>query len=416
VTLLDAIIASSLNVVFLVVVLSVVGLLLVKCLARHPAERYAICTTTIVCALASPILVVAHQLTGYGLFRLAIPLFASNPAVHGVGSLPQELPPLLNDANGAWAPLPLVLGLAASGWAIGIVVGMFRLMHGYRKTRALASRTRLWKSRLSRETMECVGDILGHRDFSVSISSDVAVPFVIRLTAPLIVIPADAEELLSPVQLKQIVLHEAAHVAMNHLAFSFAARLACILFWPIPCVHMLCRRLAQAQEEVCDNVASQVDGAACYARTLLAFAQGFSSVPQQNSALALLGPETSLEARITGLLDPRRNRMMKSNGLKWWVLAGVAVLTLSSVGFVAARTPTHAANKSIQGLAAVVPDGQGQIPGSRAPIPGKKAFVTLDDHGQGQNLSSGTAVAGSSAKAQLAAKLKAEALARGQGH
>ncbi|MGC4045342.1 MAG: hypothetical protein QM758_16245 [Armatimonas sp.] len=87
---------------------------------------------------------------------------------------------------------------------------------------------------------------------------------------------------------------------------------------------------------------------ACYARTLLALAQGLSPAPNLASTLALLGPETSLEARITGLLNPRRNRMIRLSQGKLWAacLAVCALIATVAVRVVAAEPNAKAAGSA----------------------------------------------------------------------
>jgi len=110
--------------------------------------------------------------------------------------------------------------------------------------------------------------------------------------------------------------------------------MAYLLFWFHPLVYILGRELGQAREEVCDNVASQEEGAACYARTLLAIAQGRDPAPHITSVLALQGPESSLEKRVTGLLNPRRNRMVRMNRVKQLVVTGAMAVVLASASTV----------------------------------------------------------------------------------
>src|SRR6202044_2080548 len=61
-----------------------------------------------------------------------------------------------------------------------------------------------------------------------------------------------------------------------------------------------------------------------------------------------LGPETSLERRISGLLDPRRNRMVGVKRWKLWVVTGGVALTMAlaaAVRVVADDTQTQQKTK-----------------------------------------------------------------------
>ena len=134
--------------------------------------------------------------------------------------------------------------------------------------------------------------------------------------------------------MRHVLLHECAHIAFRHTVGGVIERVVGLLFWLHPLIRPLCRELARAREEICDNVASQEDGVVCYARTLFLIAQGMSAAPNRTSALALLDPSACLETRIAGLLNTRRNRMVRTQRWKLWVVACVAVSTMAGVAVV----------------------------------------------------------------------------------
>jgi len=195
-------------------------------------------------------------------------------------------------------------------------------------------------------------------------------------------------------------------------------RVTRLLFWPHPLVHALCRELARAREEVCDNVASQEDGAACYARTLLAMAQGMFAAPKVTSALALLGPETSLEERIAGLLDPRRNRMVRMKRGTLWAATSAAVLALGSTAVIRVVASEGKAKQDATGTAglqnvrqmAAQMRMQGQTPDEREAKLKAEAWAKNAGTPVGRNLKP-PAIGASGADAHVA-KQKAEAAAQ----
>jgi hypothetical protein len=160
-------------------------------------------------------------------------------------------------------------------------------------------------------------------------SQTVLTPIAAGVLHPAVILPERLLETLTPIQLRHILAHELTHIRLRHGVSGFAQRLAGLLFWAHPLVRALCAALSAAREEICDNVASQDDGAACYARTLLAVAEQIRCAPiNLASGLLFLGPGTSLEDRIAGLLDPRRIKQVQLSPSKIWAVTGALVVTI----------------------------------------------------------------------------------------
>jgi beta-lactamase regulating signal transducer with metallopeptidase domain len=227
-------------------------------------------------------------------------------------------------------------------WGAGVLVASIRFAGGCLAVRRLKRSIQPCASIPAEDVLAASVSLPRLRQLRIYTSPEAQSPAALGPFGTAIVLPDGMAESLSASQLRQILLHEGAHIAFRHSAGSIVARLAAAVFWPNPLVHLVCRELAKAREEICDNVALQEGGAACYARTLLTVAQGLSAAPSHTSALALLGPESSLEERIAGLLDPRRDRMIHANRWKLWAItaatAGVMTVT-AAVRVVAADDP-----------------------------------------------------------------------------
>ena len=76
---------------------------------------------------------------------------------------------------------------------------------------------------------------------------------MIGLVRPLVILPEDLPGTLRGPELADILVHECAHAVCRHQVVGVLQRLAGMLFWPHPLMHMLNRELARAREEVCDN-------------------------------------------------------------------------------------------------------------------------------------------------------------------
>lgn len=330
---LAAIAAFALNVIFSVTVICLMALLAARLFFRHnPAMLYALCLAGIISALCLPLAVVFMAKAGFSLTILSLPEYFSAP----LAATPESL--LIVGNAGTTAPVqqtPLLrpevalsIGAGALVWVAGVLWGTLRFVRGWKIAARLTDGIRPWKAPSLGETQTTAEALPGRSFPPIFTSPRVASPVVVGLFRPLVILPEGLARTLSPVQLRQILLHEYAHIAFRHTLGGVAERIVRLLFWPHPLAHALCRELARAREEVCDNVASQEAGAACYARTLLAIAQGMTTAPNRIFALALLGPETSLENRIAGLLHPRRNRMTEVRRRQLGAVAVVAALAI----------------------------------------------------------------------------------------
>jgi beta-lactamase regulating signal transducer with metallopeptidase domain len=334
--------AYALNAALEATVVCLVALLAARIIARNdPSLRYAICLGGVVCVLLSPLLPGLLSRTGYGLIRLPLPAVEAEqlpvgseipvmraPRRQHAGIFLRDRPrsPHTTSSWAVWALLCV--------WAFGAVRGMKRLVRGWEQLARLRRSAVRLDTTLHAETLEPLERALGGGLPPILISGRITGPVAVGIWRGAVVLPQGLAEMLTPEQLRHVLLHECAHVALRHGLGGMAQRLADLLFWPHPLVRLLGREMVVAREEICDNVALQETGAACYARTLLAVAEGASTAPEYASALALLGPGPSLEHRIAGLLDPRRNRMVGVKRWKLWAVTGALAATMAAAATV----------------------------------------------------------------------------------
>jgi beta-lactamase regulating signal transducer with metallopeptidase domain len=327
-----------------VVVLCLVALAAITLLRHHPTKRYVVCLAALVSVWAIPAIVVVQSLTGFGVVRIPLPfLHLENLPTNGVvGSL--HAPVIGRIAGDGSHASTNVFWIGFCVWSLGVLIGLIRLAIGYGTMKRIVRNATPWDSPAATNKQSWVGHATSAAKFPILVSNDISVPAATGVFRPVILLPAETEAALPPDQLNQILIHEASHLTLNHLHVAFVARLTGIAFWPNPLIHLLRKQILRAQEEICDNVASQVAGATCYARTLLEFAQGLSPAPLNTSALALLGPEISVESRIVGLLNPRRNKMFRIKNWQLAAVASVAVVSMASIRLVIAESRPHGAS------------------------------------------------------------------------
>ncbi len=153
-------------------------------------------------------------------------------------------------------------------------------------------------------------------------------PMVVGLWRPLIVIPSNLYDEVSAEQLDALLLHETAHVAHRDQWVGLLQRLIGMLFWPLPLVHMVNRRLSALREEICDNYVVRAYGTGReLAEVLVQLAERLAISPTLPATIGLLeSAEDGLSARIERLLQKERNTMTRIN------IGGLLAMCAFSVG------------------------------------------------------------------------------------
>jgi beta-lactamase regulating signal transducer with metallopeptidase domain len=193
-------------------------------------------------------------------------------------------------------------------WGIGVVAALLRFAFG----RVQVARLRRDATEVDDQTLEGIlMEVRGALDARqlppIVTVCGISGPIVVGVRRPIVMLPEGLMAHLGRTQLRDVLVHECAHVVLRHPLEGMLQRIVSLLFWPHPLVHLLGRELAQAREEVCDNFVLDQTAATDYARTLLKMAEGASG-RRPAASLTLLPLRFRLEQRIAGLLNPRRDR------------------------------------------------------------------------------------------------------------
>jgi beta-lactamase regulating signal transducer with metallopeptidase domain len=164
-------------------------------------------------------------------------------------------------------------------------------------------------------------------------STKIGSPISIGVFKPIVILPAMTINALQPEQIRDILIHETAHIVHHDHFIGVLQRLIQIAYWFNPLIYVMNNRLSQAREEICDNYVLKAGRKApAYAKCLIDLVETTTSLYRLPATIGLIHPRWRLEDRISGLLRKERNMMTKLNTIAIGVLA-VALITV--VGIIA---------------------------------------------------------------------------------
>ena len=142
-----------------------------------------------------------------------------------------------------------------------------------------------------------------------AVNFDLNSPAVGGLMRPVVVLPPDLSDSLTPKQLTWVLLHELAHVRRGDLWVVAAQRVVQAVFFFHPAVHLANWIIHELREYACDDVAlaaCKTSRRVCGEGFLAIVERSVERVPIASPALGLFESRLLIRRRLIRILDPRR--------------------------------------------------------------------------------------------------------------
>jgi len=177
----------------------------------------------------------------------------------------------------------------------------------------------------------------------VRASDKISTPMLVGVIRPLVLVPELMLQLSpSDARVRAALSHEAMHIRRADAHWNFLLFICLLVWWPIPMVHWMKKRMFWLRELLCDADVAAEMGAANYAESLLRLTQ----LPSQRRigmlAVPMHSQEQSLESRVKWILElpssvPNPSRLIR--GVVWCCLV-VALLGFTTIKLVPASSPS----------------------------------------------------------------------------
>ncbi len=221
-------------------------------------------------------------------------------------------------------------------WAAGLLLLLGRLALGSLWLRYHARRTAVPSSGEAVQLLaEVTAELKCWRRPALRESHLVTAPALFGIFAPTILLPAGFLERFSREELRQVFLHEAAHLKRGDLWMNALMAVAQAVHWFNPVVWLVCRRMRLERELACDEVVlrSQQGAGSAYGQTILRILQDFRPAPLPGG-VGILEHKREARARMAQIADfnPTRRRAT--------LLGAAALILIVTCGLTNAQRPS----------------------------------------------------------------------------
>jgi len=235
-------------------------------------------------------------------------------------------------------PAPFLLSI----WVAGVALNLAGLVFGFWRLHRTASRATVIHEGPWVDAARSLSDYFGLRTPARLLQSDQQALLVTwGLFTPKVMLPADAAS-WDPDRIYVVLAHELAHVNRSDWIIQIGSELLRIAYWFNPLVWFASSRLRLESERACDDavVTLGVSGRD-YAQHLLALARQFGRARHTPfPAVAIVPRPSSLERRVTAMLNPSLSRRPLSVTSRFGTIAALLAIALPIALFAQNRFAT----------------------------------------------------------------------------
>lgn len=191
-------------------------------------------------------------------------------------------------------------------WMLVAVAMLVRLALAFGRAHRIAVQAPLVTDEHLRVEIERACRALGvTRWIDIAASDEIAVPMVIGVAKPRIVLPASAQQ-WSRDRMSVVLLHEIAHIRRRDCVSMLFARVVAAILWFHPLIVMLSRHVRRESERACDDLVlgTGVRGSD-YAEHLVSIAQLSARRDPIAAASLAFAARSTLEERVASILSGR---------------------------------------------------------------------------------------------------------------
>lgn len=274
--------------------------------------------------------------------------------------------------------------VAMVSWGLGSLLLTLRLGYGWWLLARLRRRAVPVPQGLLDGHLDAIRCELGMKCLPwIGVCPELAGPAAVGILHPVVLLPPSLLDVLDQCQLRDVLMHECAHVARRDPWVGLLQRVVELVFWFHPLVHWVNRELSRAREEVCDNFVLKHGDRVAYGRLLLCWSEEFNLHVRAGMIGMFRGPG-SLERRIAGLLNPERS--LNTAGSHWVVSGWTALFLAVALPLAGIRAASALAQAGV-----IAPASHESEDPSAAPILAKLARLgatwQLDSSGQPRSIS-----------------------------
>lgn len=219
------------------------------------------------------------------------------------------------------------------GWQITLVVYLlvssfllFYLLIGFIQLWIIYNRSRLVTDPDSLQTLQELSQLLGiNRAIKLVNHKDIESPCVWGFWQPKILLPESAKN-WNHDQKISVLMHELGHIHRRDTLGLILVKLSCAIFWFLPPVWWLAKKISATAEIACDDLIYQLrDKQIQYAEHLLQLADHKNA---STAAMPMSG-HSEIYSRILAVLDAKKPReSVKTEKIQYPVLLGVLLVLL----------------------------------------------------------------------------------------